>query len=516
MIGLSLSAQTEIFATDSLVIDSVESGLGVGDSLGSYGGWTGSGSAGNPNDTGYKMVYWIHGLAGGVESWQGVVHATRDQGVRKLPNYKERKAFSVNLDYNDSETSDIFNAATDYGNKLDQHVKSSNFSHLSRQEAFVIAHSQGGIMARALRRAYFNTDPLIHVPELFKGLVTFGSPHKGAMVINNSSNGRAQKWINKGCRVMSRAEITEFTDSIFLLDLIISPDVINDFATSACDGLTTNVLPILVSSIRKEIAKHYKVGAPELIVLDSIAANDNIEVVNFYGVEKEPVLWRTLNSMTYEVDSAKFGAFLPDSPFYLDSDDQMPRKVNNRINDFIAKKNEHLTAEKNELNLAEMVSGPVAFVLLGFRYPGKEPRQKAEFYDSAAHWLATANTTWKRIIGARRDSTFIDGYYCDCYSQSGPKGTYQFSRTRILNPGNCPSSLDSICSVSTVIGHVIIEEENDGVVTKSSQTGYPGVYKTVRMAETNHMQERNSSETRTGLSDLFEGRHGPNFIISRK
>ena len=70
-------------------------------------------------------------------------------------------------------------------------------------------------------------------------------------------------------------------------------------------------------------------------------------------------------------------------------------------------------------------------------------------------------------------------------------------------------------NIKPKIVNTLIDEENDGVVTVSSQTAYPNSIK-VKMVETNHMQQRNSIETRNKLNELFEGRHGSEFKLDKK
>jgi hypothetical protein len=56
--------------------------------------------------------------------------------------------------------------------------------------------------------------------------------------------------------------------------------------------------------------------------------------------------------------------------------------------------------------------------------------------------------------------------------------------------------------------HEVITEESDGIVTVSSQTAYPGAEVGAKMINTNHMQERNHSETRKRLIELYTGEYG--------
>ncbi|MGB0978018.1 MAG: hypothetical protein ACPGVV_01420 [Croceimicrobium sp.] len=89
------------------------------------------------------------------------------------------------------------------------------------------------------------------------------------------------------------------------------------------------------------------------------------------------------------------------------------------------------------------------------------------------------------------------------------------TQTAVQNPSDCNASTAGAinCIVKPKFRHEIIDEESDGVVPVSSQTGYPGALIAPKMVDCNHMQERNHAETRKRLNELFNGAYGREFEL---
>lgn len=501
-----MQAQTNVLASDSIII--IE------------GNENGTGSSGGPLNTGniaqytnYKLVYWIHGLEGGVNSWLPVINALRDQSAYPVNRFPPRKVHSVNLEYKNYQGSDLLNAGIDYGNDLDNFVANdSTYNSLDRQKAFAVAHSLGGLMARSIRRANFHSQSNVHVPDLFSALATFGTPHGGAALSNNSDNGMVQYWVDNGCRAIGPAVIQGFIDdSDFFLGPLIPTSIVNTFSNITCDGLNKIALPILVNAFQKPITKTIAKGHHVLDTLKQVALQDTIKTVTFYSVEQEPVLWRTIGSMTEGIQHSGPTGSLMAKPFSMNNDDALPTDVLNMINDYIMKKNMWHTIARNKA-----VGAFFPWPNVHFLNQSQEAREKAQLYNNAAHWLGTANTAWKRLIGARRDSFYLDGYQCDCLIDLGGTNGYAFQSTIVSNPGDCGDPNAINCRITPRILHLLVEERSDGVVTASSQQAYPGVFRKHRMARTNHMQQRNSMETKRALKDLFKGSFGTVFKLEEQ
>ncbi|KAB2807677.1 hypothetical protein [Phaeocystidibacter luteus] len=323
-------------------------------------------------------------------------------------------------------------------------------------------------------------------------LATFGSPHGGASILNNSHpiTGIAQPWLGDGCKALSTASFNNAIDQYWLLANLINPSAIANFSSGICTGLEETVLPILISSIRHDSGLDYQEGAPYLDVIDSLAQIDTMEVVTFYGIEEEPVFWRVLHSMTNDLDTVRGVHILTTNPFAMNDDDGLPNDIRNLISHYKAEARDYENRRWTLFDRQRVFN-----------------KLRASQNRVAAHWLEGANMYWKRIIGARRDSVYANGYMCKCIN-----GTPVW----VSNPADCGTNDPmNICVTTPYIEHYVIDEPNDGVVTKSSQIAYPGA-RNWPMLNTNHMQERNCEQTKLRLNELFNGLHGDKFRLYEK
>ncbi|NVK05664.1 MAG: alpha/beta hydrolase [Flavobacteriia bacterium] len=448
----------------------------------------------NAPDNTPKVVYWIHGLSGNSQSWSRVQEVT--DGDDTVPGYPIRRSFGYVVDYSGQENRVMDGlAGWVHGEVENWRSVPARTDTLNRHTDIIVAHSQGGIVARTMRKRHLQDSARFPLP--IKHIATFGTPHGGAMIINSTrpSNGEAQKWINVGCNRLSAAEIQTFVGSVWWLDQIVSPGTVQRFASVTCNGLNKTVLPIIVDSFRKPSAADFAVGANHLNNLRNVANRDSIAVVAFYGIEEEPVLWRNMGSLTFTKDTSLSGSILTTNPFGLNDDDQLPDFINGKIQDYRVK-----------------------------QYRTRDYQQR-KIYKGAESWLETANLSWKRLIGARFDSIYQDGYLCvcglngmpfkvssraDCYATCPPpppSGTGRFSTFEDL--------LNYYIGITPNIVHHVTEIPNDGLVTGPTQVDYPGSFH-VKMEGANHAQMRNMPQTRDGLKKLFNGDYGRGFTIPKR
>lgn len=93
-----------------------------------------------------------------------------------------------------------------------------SLTSLNPEEDYVIAHSQGGLVAKTITR---NND---HIG-LFDGIVTLHSPHGGAQIVNNTDvNGpnMAVRIAQEGCTILSSALIREELNKPGILRALVS------------------------------------------------------------------------------------------------------------------------------------------------------------------------------------------------------------------------------------------------------------------------------------------------------
>jgi hypothetical protein len=317
---------------------------------------------------------------------------------------------------------------------------------------------------------------------------------------------------------MSSAVIKTFVNTKWYGSFI-PTSIVSSLSLAACNGLSKTVIPLIVSSIRKTTSLDYAQGAPKLLdTLAPFALQDtqNTKAVNFYGVEEEPVFWRLVNTMTFTEDSNLGAPIIRNNPFGLNNDQELPDWVNNKIYDYQGKERHFAMLTRRYLIRSHPIF-PFGLTNIIYSLRAVECAKTAGVYKNAHRWLGHANMNWKRFIGARRDTAWIDGYYCHCANFT-PNGL-QIHDTVVQNPSDCGLLYPNAnCQVGPRLRHQIIEEPNDGVVTMSSQTGMPGarVNESMLMRKTNHMQERNSDQTRNKLNALFNGDFGTEFQLDEK
>jgi hypothetical protein len=459
-----------------------------------------------------KLVYWVHGLSGGYESWSPVQKATQNQFIYPIINYPERLTEGLSVDYSGKENTTVLNIATELiENTIETWLTPiSGRDTFNHDHSFIISHSQGGIVARSMRYVHLS-DPSTY-SSYFGGIATFGTPHGGAQIINSShkTTGAALPWIIEGCTRFIEAEVQNVLNEKWLIDALIPSSTLQNFAGQACDGFIGKmVLPVLINSIRKDAAADYAVGNPLLDTLAAVAAQDTLPVVVFYGVEQEPVLWRLLHTMTYTTDTSLSGSIIKNDPFGLNDDDELPAEINAKIYDYKGQEAFYRNRAK-DFNIAAaacILCGP-AHIVLG--QIAKSANRKADVYKNAHLWLGNANLVWKRLIGARVDTVYTNGYECYCNDQLLPN--------LVPTPAQCVDvngNSNKCYTIPSIVQHTI-EKQNDGVVPVWSQIAYPNAIIAPVMTNTNHMQERNCDKTKDALNLLFSGQLNAQFHLNEK
>lgn len=476
---------------EGLFLDTVGTGAG--------GSFFGGGSSKSQYDR-LKLVFWMHGLAGSSRSWSAVQAATEDQTGGKIQGYEERDVDGLSLDYSDIQHLDIFQIGGKVNERMDLWKSGSQRRDtLDVKYNYSIAHSQGGIVARAVR--FKNLQDSLKYPKVARGIVTFGSPHGGAQIVNNSLRGGSlRKWIDDGCKKIAAAEIQTFLNTNFWLDAFVTNKMVNDFSSKACNGFNKTALPILVSSFLKPVSLDYSQGASSLTILNASALQDSIPKVAIVGIEAEPVLWRVLDIMTTEADTLKAGGPLTNNPFPLNDDHDLADFVNRKISSYNTKWAVH-----------NANSHKTWYKMWG---QSKIEREKAKKYEAARDWFSAANLQWKRNIGARRDSVYQDGFICHCLVDSS--GYYVMQQHYVPNQSDCSSNSNHGCWVEPRLVQATFLKPSDGVILCESQEAFPGCDRIEIMNGINHMQQRNSRETKEILNELFDGQLGDYFQLKKK
>jgi hypothetical protein len=497
-----------------------------------------------------RIVYWVHGLGGHVGSWtkpRQIVEGDPTTYPLGVPGFAPRKITSVlpveptnpNVSYSDVS---INQAATDLSvNMRNADLAKAPLNVRNNARDFIISHSQGGMVSRYYDYKRNNgTDPN---PKQIDGIVTFGTPHKGAKIVNSTTvvNGKSPitDFAVDGLQSLSAGPI----QNICFFGNIVSFSLnsgCSSFLTQLVDSLTTyvanTVIPTQFGQYTQPVAQSYAIGSPTLPILNNNDLTTNIHKSAFYGKINEPVIWNM------------FDSFLKNKPeekpaFSADQYSNVPAIANKVTNTYVTLKqiNEaaasvYLTLYDASTSVAGWVAAPAIAAYqsycsnnCGGALNGLVCNNITSFYcgyqtlDNAAkgygrglEWIGNANDSWKSMIGGLEMNLVQDGCEMWCYQKVGcdpflPPNhpdcwDYVFRRkgTGVIN---CNQYNTVTCSGSTPSYKIVkTYKDTDGAVTVESASGWVGLQWPARpMLGSNHMQMRNDGNTSTALNNLFDG-----------
>lgn len=471
-----LSAQTELW--EGNIIFSLGSGE---DSASAFTApWTTGSSPFIPH--GKRTLYWIHGLGGGVKSWGTLAAATQAGGT---PGYQPRNVRSVVPVYD--QYGSLNTAAVSLDWFIDPLASVPSWDTVPRSRHLAIAHSQGGLVARkhsqmaergALSRQY-------------GGIITFGTPHRGAALLNNANpNGSypVGRFVQDGCSALSNAELANLMRQNFWTDILVSQSTISEVSSLVCDAFANTLLPLMLKDLNQPITIDYRQGADSLNALN--ADTLPVPIVAVYGVEQAPVFWRTMGSFLLNDTT------ISHNPFGADADQAAVDAANQMIAHYWGQSEFY----KGRYNYWKRRRGLVPFASRNTWKAWDQHQANMRAHE----WLRDANDQWERLIGALKDTMYAGEYLCVCRNAASSWQNLRLSR--VANESDCmPIVASESCRTYEYIKPVRIRKPNDGVVLAESAAGLPHFAPPVAMSNTNHQQMRNSEETKRVLNALFDG-----------
>lgn len=396
------------------------------------------------------MVIWVHGLGGGPGAWEKPADKTEAGGAT---NYPARKVRSNRPTY--SEGSTLVAAGNGLNSAISDFalVQNALGNVLPSDQTFIIAHSQGGLVSRA-------AGSIGTGGTLFDGIVTFGSPHGGALISNNLL--AAGAFANQFCFDVLAGP----NNSGILLPLTVFGSTVGEI----CGQIPAK----LAGTFGKPILADYAVGAPGVTGLGG--GNVNHKIV-FAGVETEEVLWRELFHIVQPA---------ADKPIFGANDQAAGQAAADKLKKYWDK------------------TGNFYYWL--------------NYYKLAALWyrgrraISDANAKWKILMGGMTvTQVSTPGCACTPYNSMGqPTDITTFTP----GTGGCttwtggPNGSYTLCVGTTAVVINTIQTPNDGVVTQPSAIAYPGAAMGINLIGSNHQSMRNDVNTRTSLLSVFKGEVG--------
>jgi len=501
---------------------------------------------GNGIEESDKNVFWIHGLNGDHETW--IIPAVASQyGIKGV--FDARKITSVRPGsvgvQSYSEDFGITVAASDVSTE----VQKLNLNLTNKD--FVIAHSQGGIVAREWLRKIENS-PLSY-PNYVHGLVTYGTPHGGAQILNQTRielMNRAQPFLYDACVAVSTAtigqKIMEAIGKNMIASMIISDQWVRNKIEEGCSFTEKNILPFVIDNMQKNTTKDYYVGSPFMTGTPNspglINTNINTSVVQFVGVEEEPVFWRYMASMQHLGNDKKSNTELA---FGYTTDDQLIQSTNKTMDEI--SEGYYYYQQKftqfNNMNCAGLQG--MKLLICNETRTGQVAKWHDRMLDmyKGLEWFRNANDYYKLdIIGAGVPSG--EELFCSTVKRKVcMQGGVQISShieeetVKVNNANECNNKvapnytveyLNNVkCDCYTTVSKNTIRKAtytykpSDGVVLAES-AGYKlnvqngNTHAIITLYNTNHSQMLNSDITKLSLNKLYDGDYGPSFISHKR
>lgn len=444
-------------------------------------------------DTIEKNVYWLHGLNGTVESWAKPALAS-EFWASTTWEFPARLLHSVrgpSTGQTYGEDNAIFGANVDVRNNANNYVQIDKHT----EKDFIIAHSQGGIVAREWLRNMEESPS--QFPKYAHGLVTFGTPHTGAQILNNTRPDMENKlpaFFNEACISLATAQVAETVNKSFLTRLLLT-NVARNAIGAGCEILSASIIPYAMADYYKSTTQDYCVDAPFLTQPNRNGHPTGLSnytlkvpVVQFYGVEETPVIWKLFSS-TLEIGENKLDN--AENLFSYDKDDQIEKKVYKMRDEFQALLQNAQNNYKywNNKKCWSFWSSPYSIYNCTIDKKDGIDKNTAliRAYEPAIAWINNAPDYYLDIIGAR---------------------------TAVRLPTTIIRGIQGYINTYTI-------KENDGVVLAESAgspilTSVANYPKVIKMKKTNHDQMKNSSETKQALKDLYEGNYGVFFSTSER
>ena len=453
---------------------------------------------------GDRSIFYIHGLGGSSENWQLVASRTAYGGTLQFPARKVVYAPPITYAQNGS----LLDAALDMDAGLQSAALQAQQIHgISPEDNLLIAHSLGGLEALILDSLYQDT---ITFSRPFGGMILFGSAVEGSdapFALSSWGGNGAEGFVEEACEVLSSPWLwlPQFLPPLRWFPAL--DPILQQAISFTCGTLGDLFVPFALGHFNKPLVAEIQPQSPWI---QSISARaPSVPVIQAYGVEEEPVFWRTAYSM-YMTDS--IGLALAQDPFSFDGDQVLVDWAVDQMAQYAAqgalasaRAQAHLIAQNNAWY------NPVASLYHAWQ------RQRALEESAAANdahrWYYQANNVYKGYIGARKLSFNQDGFWCRCRGDMDPP----FSWTAVQTPSDCfGSDPYAACVVWERWQAYVIEKPNDGVVLAQSAGSLPGAIAHVAMPNTNHQQMRNASTTRALLKRIYNGQipGGPFFATA--
>lgn len=509
-----------------------------------------------------RNVFWMHGLGGNETAWNKMSPAFAEGGDSYLSRKIKERLIDYSIHENSRNTRDIGKLLYNNDVALYNSLLEDELEDYDPERSILIAHSQGGIVARQMDR--FMSDP--DRANNFGGFATFATSNQGAQIINN------QTMVSAFLEDMADDLLEGPTENLvssdrFFIRLIAKWADVADLKDTIVQFFADDIGEYLITQSYPETTKDYAVPDPN--VVDTI---NQIEALNEYVSESEGIIAffsraKLLNTIehedilrTYEFDveipwwclhpvchtiipsehtqvvtfDVPVGISLRTLNYFISSPPEMPAfTAQDSFHNFAIKYHKtHLDYQAQVDRNAEMAYGCDFCVNVGlYMKKRKRARDRMRAWQKGVDYLNSFDRRYRAFVGILQFHTQIDTeYYCDCTESVGDVVLDEYTVGPFDEMPDCSAFGGDplIECISRVEENVINPNYNspynlpsDGIVLEESAKEIPQATRDPveikpgeedeHLGGATHMELRNTSYTRDELDRLFSGAYGDFF-----
>lgn len=495
-----------------------------------------------------RHVVWIHGLGGNSTAWSNMANAFNRASVHH-PDLS-RKIISTRVDYGiDENSSTTYSIGQNlYDNEVPTEMEEVLNPDYDPERTILIAHSQGGIVARQMDRY----KSFAGIENNFGGFATFATPNQGAQIINNQNMVNAFLYDMADNLLAGPFSDIEYHENFWirLLSNFANTPAIRD---TIVNFFSDDIGEFLINHSYPKTTEDYAVGASELTELNNLNS-ESIAIVPFYSranllnyVEHESEIrtyefnveipwWCPVPSCHEIVPEETIEVVDHDIPvgishrtlnYFVNSPSEMADfSAQDSLHNFAVTFHETLLDyQANVDRNFEIAYGcDICIDLNLYRNKRRRARNRMREWQKGVNYLKSFDRRYRAFTGIL-ESIQDTLYYCDCEEYTGSE-SLEWTVGPLDEPIDCAEEESNyiICSSRSEVINTFNYLENkpsDGVVLEESAIEIPqATYEPVEIVPdvedanlggATHMELRNTSYTRDQLDKLFSGDYGDFF-----
>lgn len=499
-----------------------------------------------PNLPTDRIVYWVHGLGGNLNSWTKPSEIFMSDVPGEPSLARKIASENASLDYSLNVTSNLDGIAIDLAKRFQDLATNHNNGNYDRENGIVFAHSQGGIISRLIDERYVEGHETGTLKS-YGGIVTFATSNQGAQIINNQDI--MQDYLESFANDLSAGYLSMINKpQSFVHRLLVKTIGIDDLVLELRNIATKNIGEFLISENLPAITDEYKVGGSAVNRINAYTANST-DLVAFYAEKPKVYLkdvtftdagkvWN-INDFPHPISWITIHYFLNASTSY-DYLKAHEHESVTPINAFLTRRDylSNKIAEQNLMDRLERKMGEIwcpiwltpciaRLIVLESDFDAAESRK--EDWEKGIRALDNFNEQYQIIIGARVKEQVEIASYTICICEEDDWPVYYRENP---NLGECldvaQENPEWDCRIDTIKHNIFtwVEKPSDGVVLSESasdipQQTHPSQLMTGNLLNnmdigTTHMELRNDVTTKNALNKIFDGNVGDFFQTDKR